>query len=118
MITGVSNLQYGAGALVAIFILSVLFGYLIPRWTHNQIVKSKNEDIKSKDRQLEQKDKEIALWREIAENYRTANLEIMRSSNNLITVGEVTTKALHALTASAHQGEPDEVAHLQASSQG
>jgi uncharacterized membrane-anchored protein YhcB (DUF1043 family) len=118
VITGVSNLQYGAGAILAIVLLAIVFGYLIPRWTVNQLMKAKNDEIKAKDRQLEQKDREISLLREVAENYRAANLEIARSSDRILTVNEVTTKALHALTSSAHQGEPDEAAHLQASSQG
>ena len=116
MITGVSNLQYGAGGLLAIVLLSVLFGLLIPRWVVNQLVRAKNEEIKSKDRQLEAKEREIALWRETAENYRKANMKVVDYGNNLIAVNEVATKALHALTASAHQGEPGEVANPKASS--
>lgn len=118
MITGVSNLQYGAGGLLAIVLLSVLFGLLIPRWVVNQLIKAKNDEIKSKDKQLEAKDKEISLWRETADNYRIANLQIARSSDKMLAVNEVTTKALHALTTSAHRGEPDEVASIQAPSEG
>lgn len=116
MITGVSNLQYGAGGIVAIVILAVLFGWLIPRWTVNQIVKSKDKEIDQKDKQLAAKDKENELLRQAVDNYRLANDRVMEYSNSLLSVSQVTTKALHALTASAHQGEPDEVALVKAPS--
>lgn len=118
MITGVSNLQYGAGGLLAIILLAIVFGILVPRWVVNQIIKGRDQTIAEKDKQLAAKDREIELWRETAENYMKVASKTVGFSENLIGVSEVTTKALHALTASAHQGEPNEVAQVSAPSQG
>jgi hypothetical protein len=108
--------QYSAGALLAVVLLSVIFGILLPRWTVNQIIRAKNEELKAKNQQLEAKEKELNLYREAVENYRQANLKLFEASDKQLVVNEVTTKALHALTTSAHRGEPDEVAHTQAPS--
>ncbi len=111
MISGISGLQTGAAGLLAVVMIAVLSGLLVPRWIVKQLVRAAEDALTLKDKQLESKDLEISLWRETAENYRKANQQAMESSAALLTVNEVTTKALHALTTGAHQGESDEIAH-------
>lgn len=117
MISGVSDLQGGAAGVVLLIIIAIISGLLIPRWTMKQLMKALEEALRLKDQQLVSKDREIDLWRETAENYRKANEQIMEASASMISVNQVTTKALHALTTGAHQGEADEIAHTTASSE-
>jgi hypothetical protein len=117
MISGVSNLQTGAAGLVILVVVAILTGVLLPRWTVKQLIKAAEEALKLKDQQLAAKDEEVKLWRQTAENYQATAAKAIDYSTNLLTVNEVATKALHALTSSAHQGEPDEIAQNKAPSE-
>ncbi len=117
MISGISGLQTGAAGLVVLTVVAIVSGLLLPRWTVKQLIRATEEALRLKDKQLEAKDQEVSLWRETAENYRKANQQALDASASLLAVNEVTTKALHALTTGAHQGEPDETAHVDAPSE-
>lgn len=117
MISGISDLQTGAAGLVVLVIVAILSGMLLPRWTVKQLMKATQDALALKDKQLESKDQQIQLLTESNDNYRKANDRLVESSANMIAVNEVATKALHALTTGAHQGEPDEIAQTQAPSE-
>ena len=118
MLSGLSSLQTSAAAIVVFVVVAVLSGALLPRWTVKTLIKALEEALKLKDKQLESKDKQIELLTETVDNYRKANDRLIESSTAMISVNEVATKALHALSVSAHQGEPDEIAQANAPSEG
>jgi|SRR5580698_9133282 hypothetical protein len=118
MISGVSDLQFGAGGVLAIVIVAILAGLLLPRWTVKQLLRAAEDAIRFKDKEIAFKDEQIKLLGETVDNYRRANEKLIQSSGDMIAVNQVATKALHALTTGAYSGESDEIAQLQAPSEG
>jgi len=61
---GVELGNYGPSSLVALFVIAIALGYLVPRWMHIQRIKDKDELIanlrKALDKRDEQFDKLIA----------------------------------------------------------
>lgn len=110
MLSGLSSLQTSAAAIVVFAVIAVLSGALLPRWTVKTLMKALEDAVKLKDKQIE-------LLTETVENYRKANDRLIESSTAMISVNEVATRALHALSVSAHQGEPDEIAQVHAPSE-